>query len=287
MAGGVADAQQPIDPGQPPHQRAEAALDPVIGVHVLAEQGDLARAGVDKRPRLGFDIRRGTGDLRAAGVGDHAEGAELVAALLDGEEGADAFDRPPSWQGVELGFGLELHRHRRLAAPAGRGDQLRQAVVALRADDNVDRALALGDLGAFGLGHAAGNRDQHAFPPGARLLAQGLQPAELGIDLLRRPFADVAGVEHHEVGVLGPIGHPPAVRAEQLGHPLAVVDVHLAAVALDEEPPRRGRLTHPTARRRVRAGGPPDGSRGAWRWRAARSRSRRRRIPPPGRSSCR
>ena len=58
------------------------------GIDVLAEQGDLARAGVDQRLRFGDDVVPGPRDLRAAGVGHDAISAEFVAAFLDGQERA-------------------------------------------------------------------------------------------------------------------------------------------------------------------------------------------------------
>ncbi len=40
-------------------------------------------------------------------------------------------------------------------------DQLGQPVVRLRAEDEIDIGRPAADLGAFGLGDAAGDRDQH------------------------------------------------------------------------------------------------------------------------------
>ena len=107
------------------------------------------------------------------------------------------------------------------------GDHLRQAVIGLRADDHVDHRRAPLRFRALGLGDAAGERDQRL----RSVLAP--QPADVRIGLLGRLLADVAGVEDDEVGVLavGRRGH--AVGAQQLGHALAVVDVHLAAEGFD------------------------------------------------------
>ena len=58
------------------------------------------------------------------------------------------------------------------------------------------------DLGALGLRHAAGDRDQHVAPLARRLFLDTAHAAELGIDLLRRLLADVAGVEDDQIGVL-------------------------------------------------------------------------------------
>ena len=110
-------------------------------------------------------------------------------------------------------------------------------MVALRADDDVDRRLAAQDFGALGLGDAA-RHDQGRPPAGLPpLLFQFAQLAELGVDFLGRLFADVAGVENDEVGVLDPARLSIAVERRQIGHALRIVDVHLAAEGLDERPP--------------------------------------------------
>src|SRR5690606_26059495 len=123
------------------------------GVDVLTEERDLARARLDEA--LSFVDQRAIRAryFRAASVRDDAVGAELVAALLHGEErrrrGAAAIR-----QRVELRLG----RHVRVGgAPAGGGfgDQRRQPVVGLRADDDADRGRARHDLLALGLGDAA------------------------------------------------------------------------------------------------------------------------------------
>jgi hypothetical protein len=64
---------------------------------------------------------------------------------------------------------------------------------------------------------------------------------DLGIDLFGRLLADMAGVEDHQVGVFRRRGRLVAFRGQQIGHALAVVDVHLAAIALDEDAPGRSR----------------------------------------------
>jgi hypothetical protein len=70
-----------------------------------------------------------------------------------------------------------------------------------------------------------------------------LDVAELGIDLLGGLLADVAGVQHHQVGALGVVDDAIAQRTQDIGHALAVIDVHLTAVGLDIEALLRG-LAH-------------------------------------------
>ncbi len=208
MAGGVAQPQQAGDlrqfaqqPRQPPGRAARAFA--MIGIHVLPEQRDLPRPGRDQPPRLRQHRRHRARILGAAGIGDHAEGAELVAALLHRQEGGHALARGLLRQVVEFlldgEFGLD-HRPRR---PAGPRHHLRQPVIGLRPQHDIHPGRARGDLGALGLGDAAGDRQHQAL---ARRLAVALdqpQPAELGEQLVRRLLPDVAGIEDDHVGRLG------------------------------------------------------------------------------------
>jgi hypothetical protein len=101
-------------------------------------------------------------------------------------------------------------------------------VIGLRADDDVDAWGAARDFGAFGLGDAAGDGDHRPRT------VRPLQPADVRIDLFRRFLADVAGVEHDQIR-LAASGRRHAPGLQQLRHPLAVIDVHLAAVGFDVE----------------------------------------------------
>jgi hypothetical protein len=48
----------------------------------------------------------------------------------------------------------------------------------------------------------------------------------------------VAGVEQHEVRILDRLGRRIAFHRQRIGHALGIVDVHLAAIGLDEDLPR-------------------------------------------------
>ena len=120
----------------------------------------------------------------------------------------------------------------RLAARDAR-QQVGQAVVALRADHEVDRRRAADDLLALGLRDAAGDRDHQLAAVARRRLLQHADAAELGIDLLGRLLADVAGVEDDEVGVVRRRGLGKAFGRKRVRHTMGIVDVHLAAERLD------------------------------------------------------
>src|SRR3989304_5580050 len=82
-------------PLHPPPQRGPgAALLPAQVASVVAQLGarehDLQHALPLAGQHLPDDVFDGPAALAAAGAGDDAEGAELVAALLDADEGAGA-----------------------------------------------------------------------------------------------------------------------------------------------------------------------------------------------------
>ena len=241
VAGGVADAVQPRHLGQRIGEARQRPRLPVrtvavIGVDVLAQQGDLAHAAPGQRPRLLQHLEHRPRPFGAARIGHHAEGAELVAALLHGQEGGDARAAALGRQGVELVHRREVGADPLAAGARRAGQQLRQLVIGLGADDQIHRRLATHDLLALGLGHAAGHGDGHGGARRLRLgLLQLLQLAEFGIDLFGRLFANVAGVQDDEVGVVRRVRLGIAQRAQHIGHALGVIDVHLAAVGLDEQ----------------------------------------------------
>ena len=89
------------------------------------------------------------------------------------------------------------------AGPKARfAQELGQAMIALRTDHDIDRRLAAQDFRPLGLGDATGDDQRRPPPRPAAFVLEFAQLAELGIDLLRRPFADMAGVEDDEIGVL-------------------------------------------------------------------------------------
>ena len=87
---------------------------------------------------------------------------------------------------------------------------------------------------AFGLGHAAGNRHQHLRAHVLLGLLEALHPAKFRIDLFGRMFADMAGIEDHQIGMVGNRRFRIAHGLQRIAHALAVVDIHLAAVGFDE-----------------------------------------------------
>ena len=132
----------------------------------------------------------------------------------------------------------------------------RQMMIALRSDHDVYGRGAVDDLGAFCLRDAAGDRDLHLAACPCGLVLGDAEPSEFGINLFGCLLADVTGVEDHEVGVLSTRGLDKAFAGQRVHHALRIVDIHLAAIGLDEQLARRrhGTLNTIRKRRHPRAG---------------------------------
>jgi len=118
---------------------------------------------------------------------------------------------------------------------AGALERLWQAMVGLRSDDYVDGRLATGDLVTLRLGDAAGNADHELTAFGGARLFRLPQPAERRIDLFGRLLADMAGVQENQIGIVHRLRRHVALGGERIGHAAGIVDVHLAAIGLDED----------------------------------------------------
>ncbi|MNS74375.1 hypothetical protein D3C72_1078500 [compost metagenome] len=234
VRGGETDATDTIDLGDGADQQAEVgqlavAMGAAVGVDVLAEQVDLAHALRRKLCHLHHHVLERAADFGTARVGHHAERAVLAAAFHDRHERRRAI-------GTRFGHAIELldfreaDVHLRALLFATGADQLRQAMQCLRAEHQVDERRTLDDRLAFLRRHAAADADDDL----ATLVLQALPDAQLAEHLLLRLFADRAGVDQDDVGVLRTIGQFQAIAGgEHVGHLGRVVLVHLATVGLD------------------------------------------------------
>src|SRR5205085_5529238 len=106
-------------------------------------------------------------NLGAARIWDHAERTKLVAAFLYGDEGGNAAGadriRLRRRQEAELVLDRKLGLQRAAVAPGAR-EQLRQMMIALRADHDIDHRRAADDFLALGLRDATGHRDVDLTP---------------------------------------------------------------------------------------------------------------------------
>src|SRR6185312_12211811 len=155
-------------------------------------------------------------------------------------------------------------------------DHLRQLVIILRADDEIDGLRAAHDLFSLGLRDAAGNRDQHLPAFTRRLFLHDADAADLGIDLLHRLLADVAGVEDDEVGVLRRGRLDITAWRQRVRHTMRIVDVHLAAEGFDVD---LARLAH--GERGLAPFGPEINGARPW-WRGPAPAAFRAGFPPSG-----
>ena len=103
-------------------------------------------------------------------------------------------------------------------------------VITLRTDHNVDHRRAANDLRTLGLCDTSGDDDLHVAPVPRRVGLCFAQPAELGIDFLRRLLANVAGVQDDEIGIGGAVRLDEILARKRVHHALCIVDIHLTAV---------------------------------------------------------
>ena len=227
----VETAQQPAE-----RRRTPVAILPMIGIHVLPDQCHLAHAGSGQAFDFGDDFLHRARDFHATRVGHNAKRAELVTAFLHRDEGGNAAlgdcFRSRRGERIELvvrrKFGIDDLLTRLHAR-----EQAGQPVIILRADHQINRAGAPDDFFALSLRHATGDCDQHGAAKRCGLLLQLADAADLGIEFIDRLFADVAGVEDDQVGVVDARGLAVAGRRQSVRHTMGIVDVHLAAEGLD------------------------------------------------------
>ena len=200
-----------------------------IAVHVLTQQGDLLIARFHKTAELRKDIAGLAALLAAADVGHDAVGAEVIAAVHDGQPCAELALAPD---------GNVLHDDRTLCGVQQHplmllqflGDQLRQGVDAVHAEHQIHIGVALAQLfhNVFLVGHAAAQSDDEA----GLFFLKALQRAHVAEHPLLGVLTHGAGVEQNQVGVLGLIAQAVADIYQHALDALAVVDVLLAAVAM-------------------------------------------------------
>src|SRR5450631_3154987 len=136
-----------------------------VEIDDLAEEGDFPDALGDEGFDLGDDFGDGAGALSPARARDDAEGAVHIAALHDGDEGADLFGREKMVADGVLGAGflgdvddaLGLNSVTALAEEFV--DVAAGFVKLLGADDEIDIGQVVEDRGAPALGHATEKSD--------------------------------------------------------------------------------------------------------------------------------
>ena len=199
-----------------------------VAVDVLAKQGDLFVTFSNQLLELGQDGGRFTAALTPAHVGHDAVGAEIIAAVHDGQPGAEAgiaADGHFLNDSVALLGLFEVA----LAAADALSQHGRQAVDAVHTEHEVYIRVALAQLfhNVGLLGHAAADADDQT----RILLFQLFQRAYIAENALLGMFAHGAGVEKDEVGVFNVIAQAETDILQNALDLLAIVDILLAAVA--------------------------------------------------------
>ena len=171
----------------------------------------------------GQDLRRGALERARAGaaaqIRDDAVGAEVVAAVLDLDEGT-ALYRLRGGQLAVGGLAADAH------AARVRGEQVDELPLALRARDE-KHPLLFGKGGGGALGGAAAHGD-------AGVRRHGADARDRLARLFFRLRRDGAGVEDEEVGVLQRLGHLPPSLAQGVRERGALAVVDLAAQGEDD-----------------------------------------------------
>ena len=225
-----------------------------VGVHVLAQQGDLAVARPRELLDLVEDLVDRPRDFLASSRRHDAVGALLVAAFHDRDERGDAtrpvVGRRPAVERPHLAVdGEDVRTHPARGALPALGDAGQQVgeIVDLRGPRHeVHLRQAAKDIVALCLGHAA----QDAEDQVRALALELLHEAHLADRPLLGVRAHRAGVQENDVGILLAIDDGVALGGEHAEDFLGVPLVHLAAVGLQVHGlGHRGPIVHRGRRR--------------------------------------
>src|SRR5256885_7717613 len=173
----------------------------MVRVDVLTDEGYLAHASNREVLHVFEDFLNGPGHLRAARVRHDTESAELVAAFLHGHKRRDAARTSCGFarrrKKTELVLDRELGHDRTFLAP----ERVRQPMIALWPDHQIDHGRPADDFLAFGLRDAARDRNGDAASFTRCAFFELTHAAEFRIDLFGRLFADMAGGWGDQVGL--------------------------------------------------------------------------------------
>ena len=205
-----------------------------VGVHVLAQKGDLLHAGGHIALRLGYDILERARLLSAAYVGHDAVRAEVVATLRDGEpSGPRVLARRRQLRGKRRA-GVE-HLHVMAPLVERLFQQSRKRAQVVRAEHHVQVRQLIDELLPVALPDAAAHGHDALGQRGAGAQRSVLERGHLTVEARVGGFAHAARHEHDEVGILDGIDGQRAQAFEHAGNALGIVFVHLAAERADTE----------------------------------------------------
>src|SRR6516164_10176973 len=239
MRGRVTDSIETGQFGQATNQSTQTPLSAVwtltvIGIDVLAQEGDLARPAAHKLARLGQDLPNRTRIFCPPGIRHDAKAAEFVTAFLHRQKSRWAAPECDFREEVEFRFNRKLCiENPGRSRPQRTVDQLGQTVVALRAEHEIDTGRTAYDLRPLGLRDATGHRYDHVAAALGFRRFQAADRAEFGVPLFGRLFPDVTRIEDYQIRLARRLHHKIPIWLEEVGHPCRVINVHLAAIGLD------------------------------------------------------
>jgi len=196
-----------------------------IGIDILAQEHDFLVAFRHQVPDFQKDVRHQPAAFPAPGVGDNAIGAEIVAAVHDCDQ-CPVFSGPMDGQALDQ---CVIFSYFIDAARVGQAmiQQLRQAVDVLGAENEVDKRIALANLGhRFSLRHQAPcqtNDQVWSIAPDVLDDTKMAEKAVVGI------FAHTTGVQQDQVCLPRCGNRLVAHFIQQASHAFAVIFILLAA----------------------------------------------------------
>ena len=232
MAGHKADEKIPGNLGNLGQQigKIHAAVQILtVGVHILTQQGNLLGASGNQLPALLQNILRLPAPLPAPDIGDNAVGAEVVAAVHDGDPGLQGVV-PQLGKSLRNGAGLILGIEGALAGGEHLIQKLGELPQMMGGKDTVYMGIAFANpLHHLHLSsHAAAEKNLLL-----RVAALGVgQRPKIAEHPLLCVFPDGAGVHHHHIRSLGRVADGVAAFAEQSPDLLGICFILLAAVGL-------------------------------------------------------
>ena len=197
-----------------------------VGVHVLAQQGDVLVPRLHQLPDLRQHGLGVPAPLPAPDVGHDAVGAEVVASVHDGDPGLHAL-LPHHGDALGNGAVLVLDGKDPLLRLIHLPQKLRELPQGLGAEHQIHVGIGLFDpLRHSGLlGHAAAQAD-HLL----RILLLGVgQGAQVAEHPVLRVLPDGAGVQEHQIGLLRVLGEGEAACLQYPHELLSVRHILLAA----------------------------------------------------------
>ena len=224
-----ADAADAFDFGNLREEVGKIATFGLVGVHCLAQERHLGNALVGGLADFGEHVIHFAVLFRPAEVRHDAVAAALVAATLDGDEGAEVVLELRVFAQVVLAQVLvDEHLVVRLVQRTVRvaEQQFRDFLVLVRAHDVAHVREALQKFRPAILCHAAAHDNLHV----GVLLVQVLELADVRDGGFLGLFAHAAGVHDDKVGIFLVARLDATAHVELLGNHRRVILVHLAAV---------------------------------------------------------